>query len=511
MEAILAAGPIAVILVAMTLFGVSAVRAGVMGLLLTVFLVGAHFGFPALAGGGFALGAGMMGAGAEAGFMAATILWIILGALVVHQLQVKTGAIEVVRKEVGALSGDKRVLAILIAWFFVLFMEGAAGFGTPVALGAPLLMAFGFSAVRAVALVVIGHSAGIVFGAVGTPLLMQATLLEPSIGRWAGLELAQATGELQAILGSAMLVVVLVMVTRECRRDGVELSPIWGWALLGAAGFLVPMWAIARWVGPELPTMGGALIGGALFVGAMKVFGEAGALERVKKSREMHLWKAGAPYLVLIGLILITRLVGPVAEVVHGVELRWSLFGEFKGSFRPFEHPGTLLFLSALIGARAQGASREVFLEALRDAGKMLVPVAGALVVMLTISRLMVHGQMVGALASGATMVAGESWPFFAPFVGALGSFVTGSATASNILFTEFQAATARGLGLDGLSMVVAQGVGAGVGNIVCPHNIIAGCATVGITGREGEVMRQTLGAFVFYILLAGVVVWFIG
>jgi lactate permease len=131
-----------------------------------------------------------------------------------------------------------------------------------------------------------------------------------------------------------------------------------------------------------------------------------------------------------------------------------------------------------------------------------------ALLAMLALARLMVHAGMVEALAEAAAGSVGQAWPLMAPAVGALGTFVTGSATASNILLTDFQLATAAALGLPVIWMVAAQGFGAAVGNIVCPHNIVAGAATVGLAGRQmGDVMRRTLPVCAFYAGLGGLLV----
>jgi lactate permease len=124
---------------------------------------------------------------------------------------------------------------------------------------------------------------------------------------------------------------------------------------------------------------------------------------------------------------------------------------------------------------------------------------------MLGLSRLMVHAGMITALAAAAAGLAGGTWPFWAPFVGILGTFVTGSATASNILFTDFQQAMAQHLGLSALAMAGAQGFGAAVGNVIAPHNIIAGGATVGLSGQEGAILQRTLWACVLYTPLGGI------
>lgn len=139
---------------------------------------------------------------------------------------------------------------------------------------------------------------------------------------------------------------------------------------------------------------------------------------------------------------------------------------------------------------------------------RRLMSVVLALLVMLALARLMVHAGMVDALAMLVAEAAGPSWPVFAPMIGVLGTFVTGSATASNILFTDFQAETADILGLPVLMMVAAQCFGAAIGNMVCPHNVIAGAATVGLEGKEGDVLRRTTLVGIIYGVAGGGLVW---
>lgn len=506
-----ALAPIALILLAMTLLKKSAAVAGVAGLALTVLLVFFVFPFPDLAELASPLAMGLAGSFAEAGFTATTILWIIFGALCIHQLQLKTGAIDALKQSISAVSSDRRLVAILIAWFFALFMEGAAGFGTPIALAAPFLVGFGMPPVQAVTVVLIGHSVGVSFGAVGTPIMPQIAATD-----FSAIDIAAATARYHLFLGAVMLAFLLAILTRHLRRQSVPLVPIWPWFLIAALGFVLPMWAIARWVGPELPTMGGAIIGAAIFVLAVFVARRmawlpdpdpADATDADEES-PMALWKACAPYALVIALILVSRLIPGLQSWLQSIELNWALWDTFEGSFQPLYHPGTILVFGAIAGAAIQGASRQTIAQGLKKALAMLGPVAIALVAMLAISRLMVHASMIDTLAEAAARTGDHGWPVLAPVVGTLGTFVTGSATASNILFTDFQLATAHQLELDALPLVASQGFGAAVGNIICPHNIIAGCATVGIAGREGEVLNHTLGACALYVLLGGALAW---
>jgi lactate permease len=208
----------------------------------------------------------------------------------------------------------------------------------------------------------------------------------------------------------------------------------------------------------------------------------------------------------LVGLVLLTRLVAPLQQLLTGVVWEWSWLGLFRGNFQPLYHPGTMLFAAFLLGAWWQRVPGSDLKAAMGEAGRKLGLVTVALLAMLGLSRLMVHAGMITALATAVAKIAGGTWPFWAPFVGILGTFVTGSATASTILFIDLQQATAQHLGLPVLTMAGAQGFGAAVGNIICPHNIIAGGATVGLSGQEGAILQRTVGACVTYAILGGFV-----
>ena len=217
------------------------------------------------------------------------------------------------------------------------------------------------------------------------------------------------------------------------------------------------------------------------------------------------LW-AAAPYLSVVGLVLITRLVPGLSDVLQDIEVQWELPGGFSGSFAPLYHPGTLLVGGLILGAVLQRLSLRAPAAAFRGALGQVGPVVIALVAMLGLSRVMVAAGMIDTLAEAASDIAGDAWPLLAPAVGALGTFITGSATASNILFTDFQAATARTLGMPGLPLVGAQGFGAAAGNMIAPHNVIAAAAVVGETGNEGATLRTTLWVAFGYLVAGGAV-----
>jgi lactate permease len=356
-------------------------------------------------------------------------------------------------------------------------MEGAAGFGTPVALAAPLLISLGFAPIVAVALPVIGNVAGTSFGALGTPVFAQA-----DVSGISGDAIAPPTALLNASLAP---VLALSIVLIAC--SGRFQTKYAAWALVAALCFMVPYLGLAAFVGAELPTIGGALAGGLAFAFVLR----RRHMQQAKALDTKSLTLAAMPYIVLVGLILLTRLVPPIRDALRHVVLAWTLPGPFGGSIEPFFHPGTMVLAGFLFGGLLQGRTSAELADAVAAAIRRLVPVAIALFAMLAIARLMVHAGMIEALSVTATRT-GWAWPLLAPFVGAIGAFITGSTTASNILLTDLQLATAAELGLPQLVMIAAQGFGAAAGNIIALHNIITGAATIGLQGREGDILRKT-------------------
>jgi lactate permease len=489
MAAVVAIAPLALIVLLMALLRWSAANAGLIGLVAAIAGAIGFFGFGTNIYPEQGIAGALVGTGAEAAFSAVDILWIILPALSLYELQQRSGAIDTIRTGLMSLSSDKTLLALIIAWFFVSFMEGAAGFGTPIALAAPLLVSLGFTPVVAVALPLIGHVTGTSFGALGAPIFAQT-----DVSGISGNNIAPPTALLQASL--APLVVLSIVFIAGAGRFQAKYA---AWAIVAAICFVVPYLALATWVGPELPTLGGALAGGSAFAFILRRM----HAQQSETLDARSLAIAGLPYAVLVGMILVTRLVPQIRDALRHIVLEWQLPGPFGGRVEPLYHPGTMLLAGFLFGGLLQGCKIADLAGAVIAAVRRLVPVAVALFAMLAIARLMVHAGMIEALAETATRT-GRAWPLLAPSVGAIGSFITGSTTVSNILLTDLQQAAAARLGLPVLALVAAQGFGAAIGNCAALHNIITGAATVGLQGREGDILRKTGPICLGYLALGG-------
>jgi lactate permease len=476
----------------------SAANAGLVGAACAMLVAVFGFGHGSDAAG---LPAALLGPLAEAGFSALTILWIIFAALTIHEYQNRVGAVVVLGRWLGSFGRDPRLTALFVAWFFALFLEGAAGFGTPVAMAAPLLIGLGFPPLQALLLVLVGHAVGVSFGAVGTPMLplLAAATHDPR-------SLSLAIVLLHAIPGAWLAAWVFRNAGRATVGDGHAQGHGARWVIAAVLMFFIPFAVLAWQIGPELPTLGGALLGMLAFAWFARRTQRGSGVDGATDAPEARaVLTATAPYLVVIALILLTRLLAPLREWLTAASVDWSLPGGYGGGVAPLHHPGTLLLLGVLLAAMAGGARRRDVLPAVRQAAARLPRVALALFAVLMMARLMVHAGMIDQLATAAAGSLGTGWLAAAPATGALGSFITGSATASNILFAEFQQATAEAAGLPPLLAAAGQGVGAAIGNIIAPHNIVVGAAAVGIIGAEGLVLRRTLPICAAYVVVAGV------
>jgi lactate permease len=371
MQSVLAALPIGLVIVTMVLLRWRAAYAGLLGLAAALLLAIGVFGLggepPSYPGAFNAVG----GATLEALFTTAIILWIIFPALCIYEMQSRTGAFEVMRGGLAQLSDDRRVQVLLMGWFFGLFLEGVAGFGAPVALAAPILVGLGFPPIKAVVLALIGHAAGVSFGAVGAPVLPQMAATGLS-----GVELARPAALLHALLGWLLVGALFVMADPGQRPRLADVR----WPALAAILFIAPFLALAWWTGPELPTVGGAVVGGALFA-IVVARTRAGAGQEGPRAGAMA--KAALPYLVLVALILATRMIWPLREALQQIEISWRIDDAFHGSMAPLYHPGTLLFASFVLGGLLQGRTRGDLLGAMAAAARRLGVVALALAAML--------------------------------------------------------------------------------------------------------------------------------
>lgn len=469
----------------------------------------------------------------EGWVIASAIVIIVFGAMVLLNTLKASGALHSIRGGFFAISPDRRVQMIIIAWLFGSFLEGVSGFGTPAAICAPLLVALGFPAMAAVSLALIADSTAVSFGAVGTPVL---------VGMAQGLPEVDA-GELQAISVTAIAIDILVasflplilsaMLTRffGANRSWREGLAIWSFALTAGLAFTLPAWAVAYLLGPEFPSVLGALIGLGVMVAIARknlllpatpwrLPGDddtATAEAENAPERVMPLWRAWLPYLIAVALLILTRLdFLPFKAWLQNLTLSWpNLLGtDIHASLTPFYLPGSLFALAALITIALHRLPARTALDAWSQSARSLLPAIIALATSVPMVRIFLNSDvnasglaaMPSELAQLAAATIAGYWPLVAPFIGALGSFIAGSATFSNMMFSGLQQEAATSAELPERIVLALQMIGANAGNMICVMNVVAAAAVVKLSGQEGQIIRLTLGPMLYYCLGAGAV-----
>jgi lactate permease len=492
--------------------------------------------------------------------IAAELLYIIFGAILLLNTLRESGALRAIRRSFQDISPDRRVQVVIIAWLFGSFIEGASGFGTPAAVAVPLLVGLGFPALAAVVAGMIIQSTPVSFGAVGTPILVGVSsglAGEGTIDAFAvdaGFENGRAILELvgcrvallHAVAGTLIPLLVIAIMTRFFGRnrsyhEGLE---VWPFALFAACAMTLPYVAVAYLLGPEFPSLLGGLIGLAIVVPAARAGflvpsaeqawdfdvpekwdreWTAAAVEApMDTAREPGLGLAWLPYILVALLLVFTRQTSiPWSEFSPDAWIKsfripvTNILGTgITQEVRPLYLPGTVFLIASLATYLLHRMPAAAYGKAWLASLKTIVAASVALVFTVPMVQVFINSgggsggyeKMPIALAIGVKELVGDAWPLFATFIGGLGASVAGSNTVSNMMFTLFQYEVGLQIDVDPLWIVALQAVGGAAGNTICVHNVVAASAVVGLVGREGSVIRMTLFVFMFYALLSGAV-----
>ena len=488
--------------------------------------------------------------------IAATLLYIIFGAILLLNVLQQSGALATIRQGFTNITPDRRIQVIIVAWLFGSFIEGSAGFGTPAAVAVPLLVGLGFPGMAAVVAGMVIQSTPVSFGALGTPILVgidTGLSADPSVkvyaaeigyADWTGF-LAMIGGKvavLHAIAGTLIPLFVVSLMTRFFgkHRSFAEGLRVWKFAIFAALSMTIPYVALARFLGPEFPAIFGGLIGLAIVVPAarrgflMPAEGQTWDFEPQERwdptwtgsihvehvahrHGPMGIGLAWAPY-VLVGVFLIlTRLRNlPIGGWLRSWTVRIpEIFGtDISATVQPLYLPGTIFVAVSVITVVLHRMEFSNFERAVTRSLRVMVSASAALVFTVPMVQVFINSgggaagydRMPIVLAESVAALVGSTWPIFAPMIGGLGAFVAGSNTVSNMMFSLFQFGVGQRIGVDPTWIVALQAVGGAAGNIICVHNVVAASAVVGLTGREGTVIRMTFLPFVYYALLPGAI-----
>jgi lactate permease len=489
--------------------------------------------------------------------IAAELLYIVFGAILLLNTLEESGALSAIRRSFRDITPDRRVQVIIVAWLFGTFIEGSAGFGTPAAVAVPLLVGLGFPAMAAVISGMIIQSTPVSFGAAGTPILVgvntglseseavQSFALQAGFSHdWSGFlaMIGWKVALLHAITGTLIPLLVVCIMTRcfgrnRSYREGLE---VWRFALFAALAMTVPYLLVARFLGPEFPSLLGGLLGLAVVVPA--------ARQRFLLPREGEPWDfdqpacwpsewsgrfdsvtdstwrstgwvgmllAWLPYLLVALLLVITRIQSlPLFALLSERAIRvTNILGTgISHTVKPLYLPGTVFVAVSLATFLLHRMSPRAYGRAWSKSVRTMIPASVALVFTVPMVQVFINSsgggagyhQMPISLAVGVESLAGGAWPLFAPLIGGIGAAVAGSNTISNMMFSLFQFNVGGRIGVDPTWIVALQAVGGAAGNTICVHNVVAASAVVGLVGQEGAVIRKTLPVFAYYVLLPG-------
>jgi lactate permease len=480
------------------------------------------------------------------------IILIVFGALTLLFTLKESGALGVINQGFSTISPDRRVQAIIIAWLFGGFIEGAAGFGVPAALVAPLLLSLGFPALAAVMVALIANTTPGPFGAVGTATLIGvgSSLNTPEVLRnlsesgldYSGFihQIGIWTAILHTLPGILMPLIMVVVLTRFFgeKKSFKEGLVIWPYAIFAGLCFVVPYLAVAILLGPEFPSLLGSLIGLFILIPLTKAgflkpkqvwdFPGKGKWEKnwngsisitdTVSKKSIKLYKAWTPYALIALLLVLTRVSFlPFNNWIKSVKYTFpAILGTtITTDIDPLNNPGILPFLLiALVCIPFFKMNKKQVLVAWSETMKRIqgpfislsfaVPMVQIMIISGTNNSEFVSMPL--AMAQFMETVFRGIWPIIDAFVGALGAFMSGSNTVSNMLFSLFQYSIADNLGISHIIVVSLQNVGGSFGNMINVQKIITACAVVGLIGVEGLIIKRTIIPMTIAILITGII-----
>jgi lactate permease len=501
--------------------------AGVLTLLLTLVIVIATYRMPV----GIAVSAAALGI--VTGLL--LIGWIILTALFFYNLTVEAGQFDVLKSSICALSSDRRLQALLIAFCFSAFMEGVAGQGVPVAVCAVMLIGLGFPALPAAVICLVANTPPVPFGPVGVPTNMMVTVTKIN-----ALVMSQAIGTDMSIL--ALIIPVFMLVVMVGWKKAMEVLPA---AMVAGISYAIANIIVSHRVGMELP----AIISSFVSLIALTVFlkfwepksiwrfpGEPEEViqELEKKYTTAQVVKAWSPFVILVAIMGLWGMPSFKNWIVNGLHWRviisqWpglhglvyttvpgaqpAMYGaSYRWEF--FTVPGTAIFISSLVTMVVLGISPsrgvKVFVATFKQLRFALITLCSVI----SIGFVANYSGMSYTLGLACAAYTGRLFPIFSPIIGWVGTFLTGSVTSSAALFGKLQQVTAMRININPVLTTSANLFGSDIGKLISPQSLALACAATGLVGREGDIMRKTvkysvmlLGFTIVVVLLQAYVV----
>ncbi|MCS3604219.1 L-lactate permease [Buttiauxella sp. BIGb0471] len=459
------------------------------------------------------------------------IAWIIIAAVFVYKISVKTGQFDIIRSSILSITPDQRLQMLIVGFSFGAFLEGAAGFGAPVAITAALLVGLGFNPLYAAGLCLIVNTAPVAFGAMGIPIIVagQVTGLDSfQIGQMVGRQLPFLT----------MIVLFWIMAIMDGWRGVKE---TWPAVIVAGGSFAIAQYLSSNFLGPELPDIISSLVSLVCLTAFLRVwkpvrifrFGDVGAsvtdqtLAR-KNYTAGQVVRAWMPFIFLTATVTLWSIPpfkalfapgGAMADWVFNVSVPYldkmvakmppvvaeSMAYAAVYKFDWFSATGTAILVAALISIVYLRMKPKAAIETFGETLKELALPIYSIGMVLAFAFISNYSGLSATLAL-ALAHTGHAFTFFSPFLGWLGVFLTGSDTSSNALFAALQATTAQQIGVSDLLLVAANTTGGVTGKMISPQSIAIACAAVGLVGRESDLFRFTVKHSLIFTCMVGVI-----
>ena len=497
MTLILAIIPVLLLIVLMAFFKMSGDKSSIISLIVTMLI--ALFGF--------AFSVDNLFYSFLYGALKAVspILIIILMAIFSYNVLLKTEKMEIIKQQFASISTDKSIQVLLLTWGFGGLLEAMAGFGTAVAIPAAILISLGFKPIFSATVSLIANSVATAFGAIGTPVLVLA--------KETNLDVLQLSTNV--VLQLSVLIFLIPLVLLFLTNPKLKALPknIFLALLVGGVS-LVGQYLAARYMGAESP----AIIGSILSIIVIVLYGKltASKEEKARKStlKAKDILNAWSIYLLILFLIILTSPLFP--SLRSTLENNWitriSLpvnASTVNYTISWLTHAGVLLFLGTFIGGLIQGAKVKELFIVLWNTVKQLKKTFITVICLVGLSTIMdTSGMIAAVIATALATATGSLYPLFAPVIGCLGTFITGSDTSSNILFGKLQASVAGQIHVSPDWLSAANTVGATGGKIISPQSIAIATSAGNQQGKEGEILKAAIPYALAYVVITGIIVY---
>ena len=462
------------------------------------------------------------------------IAWIIIGAVFLYKISVKTGQFDIIRSSILSITEDQRLQMLFVGFAFGTFLEGAAGFGAPVAITAALLVGLGFKPLYAAGLCLIVNTAPVAFGAMGIPIIVA--------GQVSGVD----TMEISQMVGRQLpFMVIIVLFWIMAIMDGWRgVKETWPAVIVGGGSFAIAQYLTSNFVGPELPDITAAIAALVSLTILLKYWkpkhifrfeNEEGVqtidleAERKKKYSIAQIAKAWSPFAILTAMVTIWSVKpfkdlfakdGALHDMVFSIKVPYlhqmiqkmpPVVPEMKDydaiyKFDWFSATGTAIMFAAIITIiYLKMKPKDALVTFAETVNELKIPIY-SIGMVLAFAFIANYSGMSATLAL-ALAHTGKAFTFFSPFLGWLGVFLTGSDTSANALFSALQATTAQQIGVPEVLLVAANTSGGVTGKMISPQSIAIACAAVGLVGKESDLFRFTVKHSISFTVMIGIII----